>query len=158
MKIYKHIILALSILLSFSCSNDDDLIGYNRAQDFFNYHTSEFLNSDLVKFNFNSRTQYEYIKNDSINYHVIPRSENELLIISPKEFIIQYSFPIETERDPDRAKLTLQDSFNVLEIETSEYSIPIESDGFVKIGKKFKETLTCSVNLVPIDPIKLFHH
>ncbi len=120
MKLLIPIITGLVIFLN-SCVETDRETGYEKALEFYEKHTQEFFDSELSKFKYHPRTQYDLILNDSnLIYRVLVRENRELYVINPSGFINMFNLPVDTNYFHDKAFFRFENSEFIFEIENYE--------------------------------------
>ena len=95
MKVNLLIVFCFTLLLN-SCSEQNNESGYEKSLNFFNKYTKEFVQSELYKFKYHPRTQYDLISNDSYSFRVLVHENNELRIINSFGFIKMFNIPVDT--------------------------------------------------------------
>lgn len=115
------IILIISCGLG-SCDKTPDNFGYEQSMKFFKEHTDSFLRSELLKYDYNPRSQYSLSTNDTLVYRALLRREdNEFVgIFWGKGFVVfarQFKIPIDTDTAWDRLDLKNDSTQYTLELE-----------------------------------------
>lgn len=95
MKVNLLIIICFTLLLN-SCAEQKNDNGFEKAKNFFNKYTKEFVQSELYKFTYHPRTQYDLISNDSNSFRVLVYEKNELRVINSFGFISMFNLPVDT--------------------------------------------------------------
>jgi len=153
------IIFLISCGLS-SCDKTPDNFGYEQSMTFFKLHADNFLKSELLKYDYNPRTQYSLSINDTLVYRAILRQEdNEFVGVFGDNgavvFARQFKIPIDTNSTWDRLYLKTDSTHYTLELELySHPNIVINSDT-VKADIKTTGNYSIPVNLMD-DPFKYF--
>ena len=145
----KLLILICFVLLINSCTETDTEIGYKKALNFYEKHTKEFFDSELNKFRYHPRTQYDLIVNDSNSYRVLVKENKELFVINPYGFIKMFNLPVDSNYMHDKAFLNYENSEFIFEIENYEWIDYSVSD------KTIEKTIITNIKYVfPKETIK----
>src|SRR5688572_4102474 len=93
-----------------SCDKTPDNFGYEQSMTFFKLHADSFLKSELLKYDYNPRTQYSLSVNDTLVYRAILRQGgNEFVGVFGDKgstvFARQFKIPIDTSSSWDRLYL-----------------------------------------------------
>ena len=77
----RQLIIILIILCGLSsCDKTPDNFGYEQSLTFFKDQAENFLKSDLLRYDYNPRTQYSLTGNDSLIYRAFLRREDNELV------------------------------------------------------------------------------
>jgi hypothetical protein len=153
------IILIISCGLS-SCDRTPDNLGYEQSMTFFKEHTENFLKSELLRYDYNPRTQYSLTTSDTLIYRAfLRREDNELVgVFRDKGFEIfaeQFKIPIDTNSTWDRLSLTTDSMNYILELELYIHPIKVINSDTIKADIKTIGDFTIPKNLMS-DPIQYF--
>ena len=138
----KLLILICFVLLLNSCTETDIETGYKKALNFYEKHTKEFFDSELNKFRYHPRTQYDLIVNDSNSYRVLVKENKELLVINPYGFIKMFNLPVDSNYIYDKAFFNYENSEFIFEIENYEWI------GYSVSEKSIEKTIRTNIKYV----------
>jgi len=119
------------LLLLQSCSWNHKDIGFEKALNFYNTHSTEFLNSELYKFSYHPRTQYDFITQDSTSFRILIRDRKELLILNSLGFIKMFNLPVDTFYKDDRTIFSSDNFAFRMNIECFNYKKYSDSNGTI---------------------------
>lgn len=153
------ILLIISCGLS-SCDKTPDNFGYEQAMTFFNLHADNFLKSELLKYDYNLRTQYSLSVDDALVYRAILRPENnEFVGVFGKNgsevFARQFKIPIDTNSAWSRLYLKTDSKHYILELELYSHTNKVVNSDTIKVDIKTTGNYSIPVNLMD-DPFKYF--
>jgi len=154
------IILLISCGLS-SCDKTPDNFGRLQSMTFFKTHTDNFLKSELLKYDYNPRTQYSLSVNDTLVYRAILQQEdNELVgVFYDSSFALfagQFKIPIDTNSTWDRLYLQTNSTHYKLELELFTHPSKIINSDTVNGDIKTTGNYSIPKSLMS-DPIQYFN-
>ena len=153
------IILIISCGLS-SCDRTPDNFGKVQSITFFKEYKDKFLKSELLKYDYNPRTQYSLSINDTLVYRALLRKEdNQLVGVFGDNgfgvFARQFKIPIDTNSTWDRLYFEINSTQYKLELELFAHPSKIVNSDTVKADIKTTGNYSIPKALMN-DPIQYF--
>ena len=158
----KLLILICFILIFNSCTQTDSEDGYLKAINFHEKYSKEFFESDLLKFNYEPRTQYDLVVNDSTFerdfFRLIIKDNEELYVINPHNFIKMFNLPVDSNYFYDDASVKYENTEFVIEIDDFESKHYQYSDSTIKKTNRSNVKYIIPTAIIENNPIEYFIH
>jgi len=142
---------------TFSFPSDKNVKGFVLAMKFYNNYATDFLNSDLIKFNYHPRTQYDFLT-DSNSYRVLVKDENNISIIGFIEFAKSFNLPLDTIVDYYWASLKCVNSLYILELGNNKFTDYQYLQEKIKKSIKTETKYEFTENVIDDNPLKFFNN